>query len=53
MVTFAELNGLSSAIYRNRILHFQPELKILVKIQLDVISTHIVDSCRPSYKLNV
>ena len=37
--TDAEFNGLSSVIYRNEIL--QSHLKILAKIQLSVICTHI------------
>ena len=41
--TTAEFNGLSSAIYRNRIL--QSQLKILAKIQLSVIGIHTVDFC--------
>ena len=39
--TDTEFNGLSSAIYRNDILH--SELKILVKIYLCVIRTYMVD----------
>ena len=42
-----EVNGLSSEIHRNRIPH--SELKILAKIQLSVIFTHMVDICRPGY----
>ena len=45
--TDAEFNGLSSVIYRNEIL--QSHLKILAKIQLSVICTHIVDFRRPGY----
>ena len=45
-----KLNGLSSVIYRNRKL--QSELKILMKIQLDVFCAHMVDSCRPGYNFN-
>ena len=45
--TTAEFNGLSSAIYRNRILH--SELKILAKIQLGVICTHMVDFHTPGH----
>ena len=41
----AELNGFCSAINRNRILN--SELKILAKIQLDVICAHMVDFCSP------
>ena len=39
--TNAELNDLSFAIYRNKILH--SERKILAKIQFNVIYTHMVE----------
>ena len=46
--TTAEFNWLSSASYRNGILQLQ--LKILMKIQLSVICTHMVDFHRPGHK---
>ena len=47
--TNVEFNGLSSpsAIYRNVIL--QSPLKILAKIQLSVICTHMFDFRKPGY----
>ena len=46
-ITTAEFNGLSSAAYRNGILH--SERKILSQIQLDVICAHMVDFHMPSH----
>ena len=43
--TTTEFNGLSSAVHRNGTLH--SKLKILVKIQLSVICTHMVDFAGP------
>ena len=45
----AKFNGLSSAIYRNRILQLQ--LKILAKI-LSVICTHMVDFRKYMYTIH-
>ena len=42
--TTAELNGLSSAVYGNEILHW--EQKILAKILLSAVCTHMVNVCR-------
>ena len=44
LITTAEFNGFSSTAYGNRTLH--SERKLLVKIWLDVICTHMVDYCR-------
>ena len=46
-VTTAEFNELSSEIYGSAIPH--SELKILAKIYLGVICTHMVDYCRPGH----
>ena len=45
--TTAKLNGHSSAIYRNRILH--SGLKILAKIYLSVICAYMVDFHSPGH----
>ena len=49
-MTTAEFNGLSSAAYRNGIVH--SERKILAKIHLGVICAHMVDFCRPGHILH-
>ena len=46
-ITTAEFNWLSYAAYRNGILH--SECKILAKIELGVICTHMVDFRRPHH----
>ena len=47
--TTAEFNGLSSVAYRNGILSC--ELKILVKIYLDIVCAHMVNFCRPGHNI--
>ena len=47
--TRVKFNGDASPIYRNGIL--QSELKILTKIKLSVICTHMFDYHRPSHTL--
>ena len=45
--TTAEFNELSSTSYRIRIV--QSQLKVLAKIQLNVICAHMVNFCRPGH----
>ena len=46
-MTNAEFNVQSSAIDSSRLLY--SELKIFLKLQLSIIYTHMVDSCRPAH----
>ena len=47
-ITTAKFNGIPSAACGNRILH--SEQKIVAKVYLGVICTHMVSFCRPSHK---
>ena len=47
VITTAEFNGLSFAAYQNEILYSKQ--KILAKIKLGVICTHMVNFCRPGH----
>ena len=49
--TNAEFNELSFAIYRKEILH--SNLKMLAKIYISVIYTHMVDFCSPSHNMSL
>ena len=49
--TTAEFNELSFAIYRKEILH--SNLKMLAKLYISVIYTHMVDFCSPSHNMSL